>query len=196
MKNDIIDILKKADDLKQKGKLFKAIALYEAILPHVGDLELLSWLRITLADLYFWVKDFAKAKKFVLDNIAQNPLEPFNYYYFAFLLIGEGNLLEAKKNFEKAYMLDPSNPEYLRGLGWIEFLFGNYNEAEKILREVLRRDSDNSAARDNLIELLIKIGNLEEAEKEINNFREKDPKDWQIYYRLQELKNKKKEFKK
>lgn len=197
MKNDIInDILKKADDLKQRGKLYKAISLYEEIRTIIDDEKLLNWLRITLADLYFWIKDFEKAKKLVLENISQNPFEPFNYYYLAFLLIGEGNLLEAKENFLKAYNLDSKNPEYLRGLGWIEFLLGNYEEAERILREVLEIDADNSAARDNLIELLIKIGKVEEAEREIYRFIEKDPKDWQILYRIQELKKKKMELEK
>jgi len=127
MKNDIInDILRKADDFKQRGKLYKAISLYEEIILLVEDKELLNWLRITLADLYFWIKDFEKAKKLVLENVFQNPFDPFNYYYLAFLFIGEGNLLEAKENFKKAYNLDSQNPEYLRGLGWIEFLLGNY----------------------------------------------------------------------
>jgi len=64
------------------------------------------------------------------------------------------------------------------------------------LRKVLELDADNSAARDNLIELLIKVGKVEEAEKEINKFMEKDPKDWQIFYRVQELKKRKKELEK
>lgn len=67
---------------------------------------------------------------------------------------------------------------------------GNYEEAENLFREVLNKDPENSAALDNLIELLIKTGKLEEAKLEIEKFREKDPKDWQILYRVQELRNK------
>jgi len=77
MKMDITDLLKKADDFKQKGKLYKAITLYEKILSEINDDELLSWLRITLADLYFWVKEFDKAKRLITDNIDHNPKEVF-----------------------------------------------------------------------------------------------------------------------
>ncbi len=196
MRKDFTDLLRKADDLKQKGRLYKAITLYEEILSEIDDSELLEWLRITLADLYFWVKEFDKAKNLVMDNINQDPQEAFNYYFMGFLLIGEGKFYEAKEYFNMAYKIESENPEYLRGLGLVEFLLDNFDTAEKILREVLKRDPENNAARDNLIELLIRIGKIEEAEKEISEFRRKDPKDWQILYRVQELKNKKEEIKK
>jgi len=109
---------------------------------------------------------------------------------------GEGKFCEAKEYFNMACEIEPENPEYLRGLGLVEFLLDNFDTAENILREVLKRDPENSAARDNLIELLIRIGKVEEAEKEISEFRRKDPKDWQILYRVQELRNKKEEIKK
>lgn len=195
MKMDITDLLKKADDFKQKGKLYKAITLYEKILSEINDDELLSWLRITLADLYFWVKEFDKAKRLITDNIDHNPKEAFNYYFMGFVLVGEGDLHTAKEYFKLACDIEPENAEYLRGLGLVEFLLGNYEISERILREVLRRDPDNSAARDNLIELLIKVGKIEEAEEKIFEFRKKDPKDWQILYRVQELRNRKKEIK-
>gem|GEM_PF-729400 len=194
MSLSIDEILIRADDLKQRGKLYKAITLYETLYNEVMDENLLYWLRLTLADLYFWIKDFDRAEKFILENIESNPNDSFNYYYMGFIMVGRGDLNKAREYFEISLRLDPDNSEYLRGLAWVEFLKGNYEEAENLFREVLSKDPENSAALDNLIELLIKTEKLEEAKLEIEKFRERDPKDWQIIYRIQELKNKQKEL--
>lgn len=115
------EILIRADDLKQRGKLYKAITLYETLYNEVIDENLLYWLRLTLADLYFWVKDFDKAEKLILENIESNSNDSFNYYYMGFIMIGRGDLIKAEKYFEIALKLDPDNSEYLRGLAWVEF---------------------------------------------------------------------------
>jgi len=69
MKDNIEDILRLADDYKLQGKLLKAIALYESLLEKVKDFELSQWLRITLADLYLWIKNYEKAKELLKESI-------------------------------------------------------------------------------------------------------------------------------
>ncbi|MCX7942140.1 MAG: tetratricopeptide repeat protein [Dictyoglomaceae bacterium] len=195
MINNIEEILKLADDYKLQGKLLKAISLYEELLKEIKDFELSQWIRITLADLYLWIKDYEKAKELLKKSIDLEPNNPLYYYLLGFTYIAENDINFAKINFLKALEMSPENPEYLRGLAWAEYVSGNLERAEILLKKVLDLDSGNTAARDNLIEVFIKEGKLKEAEEEIKNFRNFDPKDWQIFQRIQQLKEKAKETK-
>ncbi|PMQ01693.1 MAG: hypothetical protein CBR30_04605 [Dictyoglomus sp. NZ13-RE01] len=188
MLNNVDDILRKADDYKLQGKLFKAISLYEKLLQELTDFELSQWIRITLADLYVWVKNFEKSIELLNETIALEPDNSLYYYLLAFTYLSAGSYELSKKYFNKAIELNPENPEYLRGLAWSEYLAGNLEIAENLLRKVLEMDAENTAAIDNLIEVFIKEGKLKEAEEQIKRFRNLDPKDWQIFQRVQQLK--------
>lgn len=194
MLNNIEEILRKADDYKLQGKLFKAISLYENLLKEIQDFELSQWIRITLADLYTWIKEYNNARKILEESINFEPNNPIYYYLLGFVFISENNAKSAKNNFLKALELSPENPEFLRGLAWAEYISGNLENAEILLKKVLEMDSGNTAAIDNLIEVLIKKGKLREAEEEINRFRTFDPRDWQIFRRIQQLREKAKEI--
>jgi tetratricopeptide (TPR) repeat protein len=195
MKDNIEDILRLADDYKLQGKLLKAIALYESLLEKVKDFELSQWLRITLADLYLWIKNYEKAKELLKESIFLEPNNHLYYYLLGFVFLGENKIEYARESFLKALEYSSENPEYIRGLAWTEYLCGNYEKAEGLLKKVLELDSGNTAARDNLIELLLKEGKLKEAEEEIKKFRDIDPYDWKIYERIQQLREKTKEIK-
>ncbi|MGB9856580.1 MAG: tetratricopeptide repeat protein [Dictyoglomaceae bacterium] len=196
MVNNVEDILRLADDYKLQGKLFKAISLYEGLLREIQDFELSQWLRITLADLYLWIKEYNKAKEFLRESINLEPNNPLYYYLLGFTYLAESDIESARENFLKALELSPENPEYLRGLAWTEYLSGNLEKAELLLKKVLELDSENTAAMDNLIEVFIKEGKLKEAEEEIKKFRNFDPQDWQIFQRIQQLRERAKEIKK
>lgn len=196
MKNNIEEILKLADDYKLQGKLLKAISLYEGLLKEIQDFELSQWIRITLADLYLWIKDYEKAKELLRKSVDLEPNNSLYYYLLGFTHLAENNIDFARTSFLKALELSPENPEYLRGLAWTEYVSGNLERAELLLKRVLELDSGNTAARDNLIEVFIKEGKLKEAEEEIQKFRNFDPKDWQIFQRIQQLREKAKEINK
>ncbi|MCS7201197.1 MAG: tetratricopeptide repeat protein [Dictyoglomus sp.] len=195
MLDNIEEILKLADDYKLQGKLLKAISLYEELLKEIHDFDLSQWIRITLADLYLWVKNYEKAKELLTKSIDLDPFNPLYYYLLGFVYLAENNIEIAKISFLKALELSPENPEYLRGLAWTEYISGNLERAELLLKRVLELDSGNAAARDNLIEVFIKEGKLKEAEEEIKKFRAFDPQDWQIFQRIQQLREKAKEIK-
>lgn len=195
MVDNIEEILRLADDYKLQGKLTKAILLYEWLLKEIQDFELSQWIRITLADLYIWIKEYTKAKELIEETIDLEPNNSLYHYLLGFTCLSEGNIELARKNFFKALELNPENPEYLRGLAWTKYLSGDLEGAEILLKKVLELDSGNTAARDNLIEVFIKKGKLKEAEEEIKKFRSFDPKDWQILQRIQQLREKAKEIK-
>lgn len=66
------------------------------------------------------------------------------------LYMGLGNMEKAREDLETALQIEPSDIEYRNNLGGIYAQLGMYEEARKQWAEVLRIDSDNELARDNL----------------------------------------------
>lgn len=71
---------------------------------------------------------------------------------------------EAKALIEQALRLDPQDPAILDSLGWVNYRLGNLDEAERLLRQALKRFPDHEVAA-HLGEVLWAQGKQREARK-------------------------------
>jgi Flp pilus assembly protein TadD len=85
----------------------------------------------------------------------------------------EARILLKKKDYtgalalyREAHDLAPANPEIANNLGYIYYLLGNYDEAERLYRLALTLEPDRYAAHLNLADLLVEHGATPERVKE------------------------------
>jgi len=70
-------------------------------------------------------------------------------------LFNKKNYPAALARYREAHDLDPANPEITNNLGYIYFLLGNYDEAERLYRWALKLDPERFVAYLNLADLLV-----------------------------------------
>jgi tetratricopeptide (TPR) repeat protein len=70
-------------------------------------------------------------------------------------LLKKKNYPAALARYREAHDLDPANPEITNNLGYIYFLLGNYDEAERLYRWALKLDPERYVAHLNLADLLV-----------------------------------------
>ena len=73
-------------------------------------------------------------------------------------LLDKKNFPLALARFREAHDLDPQNPEITGNLGYIYFLLGNHEEAERLYRLVLKLDPERFVTHLNLADLLAARG--------------------------------------
>jgi tetratricopeptide (TPR) repeat protein len=61
-----------------------------------------------------------------------------------------GRWTEAETDFQKAVLTDSDLIEARSGIGLVRAILGDTLGATKVFRDILKRDPDNSAARENL----------------------------------------------
>lgn len=121
----------------------------------------LRWLREYLDTMFDDVQFFSDAQAsrsfypYVISSLAD---------YFARVGMPE----QAVGLMKVSVSLKPENDSYRGRLGFYQFRMGDYQTAESIYRGILTRDERNKEVRLNLIELLVKTGNLKEARREVN----------------------------
>jgi tetratricopeptide (TPR) repeat protein len=84
----------------------------------------------------------------------------------------QGLLDEAVEAYERALDLDPSQPRALNGIGLLLFNAGRYSEALDLFDRVLYRMPNQVQIRYNRVLALLKLGMVEEAEREISTIEE------------------------
>jgi Flp pilus assembly protein TadD len=73
-------------------------------------------------------------------------------------LLEKKNFPLALARFREAHDLDPQNPEITGNLGYIYFLLGNHEEAERLYRLALKLDPERFVTHLNLADLLVSRG--------------------------------------
>ncbi len=92
-----------------------------------------------------------------LEIYATNPLVLNNYAYF--LSLEKRDLPEALDMSGRAMALSENNPTYIDTYAWILFELGRYEEAKKIMRQVIALDTSDSAdIQFHYAEILAKLG--------------------------------------
>ena len=95
---------------------------------------------------YYNADRFEKAKV-ILEKTLNDPAtkKAVSYFYLGELALREGNVAEAKANFDKGVEADPAYGYNLVGLGEIELKNGNKSEAEKYFKNALAADKKDAA---------------------------------------------------
>ncbi|MBW2277190.1 MAG: tetratricopeptide repeat protein, partial [Deltaproteobacteria bacterium] len=70
-------------------------------------------------------------------------------------LLKKKNYPAALARYREAHDLDPANPEITNNLGYIYYLLGNYDEAERLYRWAIKLDPERFVAHLNLADLLV-----------------------------------------
>ncbi|MGH9366055.1 MAG: tetratricopeptide repeat protein [Thermoanaerobaculia bacterium] len=89
--------------------------------------------------------------------------------------IREGRLDDARQELEQAQMLRPEDEDVLNLVSILEFKRGNFLEAARAARMLLRTNPDSAILHANLGLILFKAGVLEEAEQELRRAVEIKP---------------------
>ncbi len=115
-----------------------------------------------------------EAEKTLREVLAENPRNPMALNNLGYFLTERGvNLDEAVEMIRQALKIDPKNSWYLDSLGWAYFKQGRLSEAESLLAEAARIDTDSGTIREHL-------GDLYHARKD----PEKAKANWEVALRL------------
>lgn len=126
-----------------------------------GD-DLKQVVMLTLATAQNEAGDFKSAEKTLRDLIEKTPDNATALNNLGYFLTERGEKLEeALQMIQKAVKAQPENSSFLDSLGWAHFKLGNYDDAEKMLKEANRRDLSSPTILDHLGDVYAKQGKLE-----------------------------------
>jgi Tfp pilus assembly protein PilF len=91
-------------------------------------------------------RDMAGAEQSFRRAIAIDPSIPSVRRRFAYLLAANGRFDEAVAHARAASELAPTSSSTFADLGWIEFLAGDHERAERDIREAIRLDPESASA--------------------------------------------------
>lgn len=123
-----------ADALSQEGDMMKAIEAYDALESAVGMNEALSREKFRL---YTQLEQKENAYKEIEKLADKYPMEPRYFLLLGDLYLESNELDKALENYQKAHVIDPSNPYYIVSMSKYYELTGDKVAAEKQIREAL-----------------------------------------------------------
>jgi len=92
---------------------------------------------VNVANGYYMVRDFNKAKLTLEQAIGLNAKEPNSYNTLALIATEQEDYSVALRNVEEALILDGGNPYFLNNKGYIHLLMGDLDKAEKDIRRAI-----------------------------------------------------------
>ena len=111
---------------------------------------------------------YREAEMVLRDSVSQGAADAGTYRMLATLLYAQNDLMEAARMLRQAHRLDPGNPNIMNSLGYILLeLDTNLEEARDLIKQAVNAAPANASYRDSLGWAHFKLGNLEEAEKEL-----------------------------
>lgn len=180
-KINIKNMLAKAIQLHQNGKLFEAKKIYqEIILIDKRNFQAIHFSGIIEAIQ----ENYTEAIELFTRAIKLNPTDPFALCNRSNALNSSGKHYEALLDIDKALLLNQNNCTSLAIKGNILFNLCKYNEAEIVFRKILSLDSDSSDALTNLANTQKEQGNFEEAIANYNRSLAINPNSYETYLNL------------
>jgi len=100
-------------------------------------------------------------KKDIIDNLKKNPNSAPAHHDYALLLLGEGNIEFAIKEFKRSISLSPENPISYLGLAEVYRKKGNFKKSYKYLKKALKLDNNNPSIYNQLAAYVVYPCNLD-----------------------------------
>ncbi|MEN3044398.1 MAG: tetratricopeptide repeat protein [Candidatus Hydrothermales bacterium] len=146
---------------KRKGKLKKAIYLYEKALK-LDSLDATKWFEA--GAIYADLNDIKKASKAFKKSIELDTTFSEAYNYWGYMLAERGLKLDtAKILIEKALKYEPENGYYLDSMGWVYYMMGKYDTAYVYLKKAADNVPDDPVIIEHLGDLYFKLSEMEKA---------------------------------
>lgn len=152
----------------------------KALLIDSSDVEAM----LGMAKASFSNGNFAKAKTLLLKYIALEPDEKPAYGYLGQILIMEGDIDEARKNFENLLKIDPENVDALNNLGVLYQQAGNELKAESFLKKVVELYPNDRIGYLNLGVLYGTMNRMHDAVIYLNKAAALSPRDKRVFQSL------------
>lgn len=98
---------------------------------------------VNVANGYYMIRDFDKAKQILQRAIGLNATEPNSYNTMALIATEEKDYPSALRQVEEALSLDEANPFFLNNRGYIHLLMNDLESAEKDVRRAIIGSPEN-----------------------------------------------------
>ncbi len=172
--------------LQRTGKLDEAADYYNRALKIAPeDISLLS----TLGLLYNTMKKYDKsdeAYEKALKIDPENALVLNNYAYN--LSVRGANLVKALDMIRKAVQKEPKNANFLDTMGWVYYMLGEYDLAEKYILESIALNASSSVVQEHLGDIYKAMKQTEKARIQYKKALELNPSSESIKQKLENLK--------
>ncbi len=144
-------------------------ALQEALMRHRLDLDPLNAAaHFNLGALLLGRKDYAAAILHLQDALRLDPDQPMAFNNLGVALENQGRLPDAMEQFQHALRIQPDYLNARFNLANLLAVQGKWQEAAAGYRQILATEPADATARDQLVALLIRIGNSAASEGRLN----------------------------
>ena len=138
-----------------------------------------SFARLFQAQLYFFGDRIAEAEQECLKGIELAPDDPVGFHVLGAIYASQRRYKEAQTAYRKEIEADPKqpNPQAYVNLGFVYFLDGKFNQAEKAYLECIKLNPLQPEVHSNLGAVCLATNRYKAAEIEYKNELEIDPSD-------------------
>lgn len=133
--------------LHEQGELDKAVSLYQAILKHIPDADLVQY---NLGLALYAQEQFVEAASAFSRAVETNPDDPDYWFNAALAFKQAGAFPEALTAYEKAHALQPEDADVLYNIGCCYQAAGDRPQAMDAYEKVLVLSREHSSALSNL----------------------------------------------
>lgn len=121
---------------------------------------------------FFKSKDYSNGERFWSSVTKEFPNSPYNWIGFGFYYYDKGQYLKAAQLAERAIELNPTvDPEFYHKAALAYENAGQLNNANEHLKSVLNLEKDKSITLVELIKNNLRLGNISDAIKYLNQFK-------------------------
>lgn len=174
-------------ELHEQGELDEAVFLYQSLLEHIPDADLVQY---NLGLALYTQGHFVEAASAFSRAVETNPEDP-DYWFNAALAFKQAGLFsEAQAAYEKAHALQPEDADILYNMGCCHQAAGDRYQAMKAYEKVLALSREHSSALSNLAYCSHLQGEYDQAEALYNRLLALRPDHLAARYMVEALQGK------
>lgn len=142
-----------------------------------------------LVQVFLEKKEFARAKTYLQELIAEDPENATLLSTLGYILTMEGNLAKALQIFQDILERDPKNIDALYNTAVIYWKLEEFTEAREVFLEVFEEEPNDAETVYNLALLEERLGNSERAIEYLQTYTSNKPDDLEAKERLADIYN-------